>query len=97
MGYLFTSESLFVEVLRDENLTEQKVCGVLLKHLSKVLMLAVFLEKACFWKSLQTAWNGDLRSGRGVESTFLCSKFSLSFCPASEESTLHSYCLGKAA
>lgn len=93
MGHHFRIS--FVEVLREESLTEHKICEVLLKHLSKVLVLAVFLEKLCFWKSVQTDWNRDLRSSRGVESTFLCSKFSLSFCPASEESTLHSDCLGK--
>lgn len=71
MGPLFTSEPLFVKVLREESLTEHKICGVLLKHRSKVLMLAVFLEKLCFWKSVQTNWNRDLRSSRGVESTFL--------------------------
>lgn len=57
----------------------QNNCGVLLKHVGKVLMLAGFLEKFCLWKSVQTDWNRDLRSSHGVGSTILWSKLPLSF------------------
>lgn len=82
-----------------ESVTEVKLCGVLLKP-HKVLMWAVFLEELCFWKSVEIWW--EWRSEQQLlvwtKHVHMLSCFNITnspFCPASEESTFHSYCSGK--